>query len=87
MGAFCDDDDLTFSSNNSFAYAQDLRLSKHVHDNVHGNIYLDPVAFSYVPILCLSSLLCLLIIRICSRMELGCYQRSSTFLERFPQIQ
>ena len=26
--------------NSSF---QDLRCSKHVHDNVHGNIYLDPV--------------------------------------------
>ncbi|KAG8384817.1 hypothetical protein BUALT_Bualt04G0157800 [Buddleja alternifolia] len=47
MGAFCDDD-LTFSSNYSFAYSQDLRFSKHVHDNVHGNIYLDPLCLKFI---------------------------------------
>ncbi|KAI3474878.1 hypothetical protein Pfo_030189 [Paulownia fortunei] len=47
MGAFCDDD-LTFSSNHSFASSQDLRFSKHVHDNVHGNIYLDPLFLKFI---------------------------------------
>lgn len=45
MGAYCNDD-LTLSPKYTFASSQDLRFSKHVHDNVHGNIYLDPVTFS-----------------------------------------
>ncbi|KAL8471359.1 hypothetical protein ACS0TY_028228 [Phlomoides rotata] len=47
MGAFCDDD-LAFSSNYNFGCSQDLRFSKHVHDNVHGNIYLDPIFLKFV---------------------------------------
>ncbi|KAE8669565.1 HD domain-containing metal-dependent phosphohydrolase family protein isoform 4 [Hibiscus syriacus] len=45
MGAYCNE-------NPSFSYAcnsspsHDLRLSKHVHGNVHGNIYLDPASRS-----------------------------------------
>ncbi|XP_022928109.1 deoxynucleoside triphosphate triphosphohydrolase SAMHD1 homolog [Cucurbita moschata] len=31
--------------NSSF---QDLRCSKHVHDNVHGNIYLDPLSLKFI---------------------------------------
>lgn len=43
MGAYCNDDlSLTFSPH-GIASPQDVRLSKHVYDNVHGNIYLDPV--------------------------------------------
>jgi hypothetical protein len=46
MGAYCSDD-VFLSPMHSFASSQDIRLSKHVHDNVHGNIYLDPVFFIY----------------------------------------
>lgn len=42
MGAYRDDDVIPSPSYN-FVYSQDLRFSKHVLDNVHGNIYLDPV--------------------------------------------
>lgn len=38
MGGFCD-----VSSN-----YQDPRFSKHVYDNVHGNIYLDPLALKFI---------------------------------------
>ncbi|XP_057984214.1 uncharacterized protein LOC131168637 [Malania oleifera] len=47
MGAFCNDD-LSFPPLYSFASSQDLRFSKHVHDNVHGNIYLDPLFLKFV---------------------------------------
>lgn len=47
MGAYCNDD-LNFSSNYAFASSQDLRFSKHVHDNVHGNIYLDPLSLKFI---------------------------------------
>ncbi|KAA8548091.1 hypothetical protein F0562_004648 [Nyssa sinensis] len=47
MGAYYNDD-LTFSSNFNFASSHDLRLSKHVHDNVHGNIYLDPLCLKFI---------------------------------------
>ncbi|KAL3833162.1 hypothetical protein ACJIZ3_007898 [Penstemon smallii] len=47
MGAFYNEE-LTFSSNYSFASSQDLRFSKHVHDNVHGNIYLDPLFMKFI---------------------------------------
>ncbi|XP_062152541.1 uncharacterized protein LOC133860899 [Alnus glutinosa] len=47
MGAYCDDD-LCLSPMYSFASSQDLRLSKHVHDNVHGNIYLDPLSLKFI---------------------------------------
>ncbi|KAK6155183.1 hypothetical protein DH2020_009431 [Rehmannia glutinosa] len=47
MGAYCDGE-VSFSSNYSFASSQDLRSSKHVHDNVHGNIYLDPLVLKFI---------------------------------------
>ncbi|KAI6671270.1 hypothetical protein NL676_006155 [Syzygium grande] len=47
MGAYCNDD-LSLSPAYSFASAQDFRLSKNVHDNVHGNIYLDPLALKFI---------------------------------------
>ncbi|PKI18447.1 hypothetical protein CRG98_049279, partial [Punica granatum] len=42
MGAYCNED-LCLPLHSFASPQQDLRLSKHVHDNVHGNIYLDPV--------------------------------------------
>lgn len=42
MGAFSNEE-LSFSSNFNFASFQDLRFSKQIHDNVHGNVYIDPV--------------------------------------------
>ncbi|KAG5534943.1 hypothetical protein RHGRI_022900 [Rhododendron griersonianum] len=47
MGAYCNDD-LTLSPKYTFASSQDLRFSKHVHDNVHGNIYLDPLSLKFI---------------------------------------
>lgn len=47
MGAYCNDD-LCLSPMYTFASSQDLRLSKHVHDNVHGNIYLDPLCLKFI---------------------------------------
>ncbi|CAI9752652.1 unnamed protein product [Fraxinus pennsylvanica] len=32
----------------NFASSQDVRFSKHVHDNVHGNIYLDPLSLKFI---------------------------------------
>ncbi|KAI4339545.1 hypothetical protein MLD38_024477 [Melastoma candidum] len=53
MGAYCNNDVSlsppvvhTFSS--SASSPMDLRLSKHVHDNVHGNIYLDPLSLKFI---------------------------------------
>lgn len=48
MGAY--NNDRVFSPMCSFASSQDFRLSKHVHDSVHGNIYLDAVTLSEAPI-------------------------------------
>ncbi|KZV24752.1 hypothetical protein F511_29804 [Dorcoceras hygrometricum] len=47
MGAtHCSDE---FRSNFfGIASADDRRFSKHIHDNVHGNIYLDPLSLSFV---------------------------------------
>ncbi|KAL4653486.1 uncharacterized protein LOC142625204 [Castanea sativa] len=47
MGAYSNDG-LSLSPIYSFASSQDLRLSKHVHDNVHGNIYLDPLCLKFI---------------------------------------
>lgn len=47
MGAYCNDG-LSLSPIYSFASSQDLRLSKHVHDNVHGNIYIDPLCLKFI---------------------------------------
>lgn len=50
MGAHCSED-LYRSPMYSFGSSQDFRFSKHVHDNVHGNIYLDPVIDIYASLL------------------------------------
>lgn len=42
MGAYCNDD-LNMPVYSAGAPTNELRFSKHVYDNVHGNIYLDPV--------------------------------------------
>ncbi|XP_050271268.1 uncharacterized protein LOC126714903 isoform X1 [Quercus robur] len=47
MGAYCNDGH-SLSPIYSFASSQDLRLSKHVHDNVHGNIYIDPLCLKFI---------------------------------------
>ncbi|KAF5479574.1 hypothetical protein F2P56_000383 [Juglans regia] len=47
MGAYCNDN-LHPSSMHAFVSSEDLRLSKHVHDNVHGNIYLDPLCLKFI---------------------------------------
>ncbi|KAK8587769.1 hypothetical protein V6N13_086743 [Hibiscus sabdariffa] len=47
MGAYCNEN-LSFSPDCNLSPSHDLRLSKHVHDNVHGNIYLDPLALKFI---------------------------------------
>uniref|UniRef100_M0ZIA0 Metal-dependent phosphohydrolase HD domain-containing protein n=1 Tax=Solanum tuberosum TaxID=4113 RepID=M0ZIA0_SOLTU len=47
MGAFSNEE-LSFSSNFNFASSQDLRFSKQIHDNVHGNIYIDPLYLKFI---------------------------------------
>ncbi|KAH1080702.1 hypothetical protein J1N35_020463 [Gossypium stocksii] len=47
MGAYCDEN-LSFSPACNLSTSHDLRLSKHVHDNVHGNIYLDPLSLKFI---------------------------------------
>ncbi|XAR71178.1 hypothetical protein NMG60_11028324 [Bertholletia excelsa] len=47
MGAYCNND-LTVIPNYTFAASEDLRFCKHVHDNVHGNIYLDPLFLKFL---------------------------------------
>ncbi|XP_059643072.1 uncharacterized protein LOC132284945 isoform X2 [Cornus florida] len=47
MGAYCNGD-FTSSPNYTFSSSQDFRFSKHVHDNVHGNIYLDPLFLKFI---------------------------------------
>ncbi|KAM1015163.1 hypothetical protein ACFX1T_044878 [Malus domestica] len=46
MGAY--NNDRVFSPIYSFASSQDVRLSKHVHDSVHGNIYLDALSLKFI---------------------------------------
>ncbi|KAG7611310.1 HD/PDEase domain [Arabidopsis suecica] len=41
MGEYCNEDLSCFPAN-------ELRFSKHVHDNVHGNIYLDPLCLKFI---------------------------------------
>ena len=50
MGAY-NNDGVLLSPIYSMSSGQDSRWSKHVHDNVHGNIYLDPVLVLFHPIL------------------------------------
>ncbi|KAJ4824721.1 hypothetical protein Tsubulata_045534 [Turnera subulata] len=47
MGAYSEET-LTFPQNNELATSPTPRLSKHVRDNVHGNIYLDPLALRFI---------------------------------------
>ncbi|XWS40753.1 hypothetical protein CRYUN_Cryun17cG0022600 [Craigia yunnanensis] len=47
MGAYCNEN-LSFSPACNLSPSHDLRLSKHVHDNVHGNIYLDPLSLKFI---------------------------------------
>ncbi|XP_022884046.1 deoxynucleoside triphosphate triphosphohydrolase SAMHD1 homolog isoform X2 [Olea europaea var. sylvestris] len=41
MGEFCNEE-------LNFASSQGVRFFKHVHDNVHGNIYLDPLVLKFI---------------------------------------
>ncbi|TYH42643.1 hypothetical protein ES332_D11G077000v1 [Gossypium tomentosum] len=47
MSTYCDEN-LSFSPACNLSPSHDLRLSKHVHDNVHGNIYLDPLSLKFI---------------------------------------
>lgn len=47
MGA-CRDGDVISSPSYNFVSCQDPRFSKHVRDNVHGSIYLDPIFLKFV---------------------------------------
>eukprot|EP00262_Sarcandra_glabra_P006375 TRINITY_DN1861_c0_g1_i1.p1 TRINITY_DN1861_c0_g1~~TRINITY_DN1861_c0_g1_i1.p1 ORF type:complete len:460 (-),score=48.66 TRINITY_DN1861_c0_g1_i1:361-1629(-) len=47
MGA-CSNDELPLSQPFDFQSIGDRRFSKNVHDNVHGNIYLDPLCLKFI---------------------------------------
>ncbi|XVF16434.1 hypothetical protein REPUB_Repub10bG0030200 [Reevesia pubescens] len=47
MGAYCNEN-LSVTPSPNLSPSHDLRLSKHVHDNVHGNIYLDPLSLKFI---------------------------------------
>ncbi|XP_027357843.1 deoxynucleoside triphosphate triphosphohydrolase SAMHD1 homolog isoform X2 [Abrus precatorius] len=47
MGAYCNGD-VSLPQSYDVASSRDLRLCKHVHDNVHGNIYLDPLSLKFI---------------------------------------
>ncbi|GKV37315.1 hypothetical protein SLEP1_g45357 [Rubroshorea leprosula] len=47
MGAYCNEEVRMFPVCD-FASSRDLRLSKNVRDNVHGTIYLDPLALKFL---------------------------------------
>ncbi|XP_010528262.1 PREDICTED: deoxynucleoside triphosphate triphosphohydrolase SAMHD1 homolog [Tarenaya hassleriana] len=47
MGAYCNED-LDLPAYAAGAPPQEFRLSKHVYDNVHGNIYLDPLCLKFI---------------------------------------
>lgn len=47
MGAYCNEE-FSLSPVYSFVPSQDIRLLKHVHDNVHGDIYLDPLCLKFI---------------------------------------
>lgn len=48
MGAYCKDDLSLPPVYSLSSFPGDLRLSKHIHDNVHGNIYLDPLSLKFI---------------------------------------
>ncbi|KAK7266124.1 hypothetical protein RIF29_18764 [Crotalaria pallida] len=47
MGAYCNGD-VSMPPSNDVTSTRHFRLSKHVHDNVHGNIYLDPLSLKFI---------------------------------------
>ncbi|KAL2979103.1 hypothetical protein AAZX31_13G153400 [Glycine max] len=47
MGAYCNGN-VSLSPSYDVASAQDPRFCKHVHDNVHGNIYLDSLSLKFI---------------------------------------
>ncbi|KAE9620109.1 putative HD/PDEase domain-containing protein [Lupinus albus] len=47
MGAYCNGD-VSMAPSNDVVSTPDFRLSKYVHDNVHGNIYLDPLSLKFI---------------------------------------
>ncbi|RDX67337.1 Deoxynucleoside triphosphate triphosphohydrolase SAMHD1-like protein [Mucuna pruriens] len=47
MGAYCNGD-VSLRPSYDVASNQDPRFCKHVHDNVHGNIYLDPLSLKFM---------------------------------------
>ncbi|OIV90287.1 hypothetical protein TanjilG_13142 [Lupinus angustifolius] len=47
MGAYCNGD-VSMAPSNDVISTRDFRLSKYVHDNVHGNIYLDPLSLKFI---------------------------------------
>ncbi|XP_023634765.1 deoxynucleoside triphosphate triphosphohydrolase SAMHD1 homolog [Capsella rubella] len=48
MGAYCNEDLGSLPVYSSGAPTNELRFSKHVYDNVHGNIYLDPLCLKFI---------------------------------------
>ncbi|KAH9620231.1 hypothetical protein KSS87_019014 [Heliosperma pusillum] len=49
MGAYCNGDNVGLvSMRNSPIMSHDLTSSKHIHDNLHGNIYLEPLFLKFV---------------------------------------
>uniref|UniRef100_A0A2P2KZJ5 Catalytic n=2 Tax=Rhizophora mucronata TaxID=61149 RepID=A0A2P2KZJ5_RHIMU len=47
MGAYCNEG-LSLSPIREFSSSQNIRLSKHVYDNVHGYIHIDPLSLKFV---------------------------------------
>ncbi|KAL8161390.1 hypothetical protein V2J09_012879 [Rumex salicifolius] len=47
MGAYFNDD-VFFDQVGSVSTSRDLRLCKHIHDNLHGNIYLEPLFLKFI---------------------------------------
>ncbi|WOG93389.1 hypothetical protein DCAR_0312673 [Daucus carota subsp. sativus] len=48
MGAYCKDYQMFDNYNYMGRSSQDLRFSKHLYDNVHGNIYVDPLFLKFI---------------------------------------
>ncbi|KAL8124386.1 hypothetical protein AgCh_012143 [Apium graveolens] len=48
MGAYCQDYQMFDSNNYMGRFSHDLRFSKHLYDNVHGNIYVDPLFLKFI---------------------------------------
>lgn len=48
MGAYCQDYQMFDNNYYMGRSSHDLRFSKHLHDNVHGNIYVDPLFLKFI---------------------------------------